>query len=112
MVSLNRDALTEKVLAGDRISSDEALQLYRFPLEELGGLANARRDLAKSKSYGGGGRGIVTHILDRKNKYTKVFNVFCKFFAVYLSEKNENHCLLFLSQNEHKLNEISATSGG
>ena len=43
MVSLNRDALTEKVLAGDRISSDEALQLYRFPLEELGGLANAAR---------------------------------------------------------------------
>ena len=79
MVSLNRDALTEKVLAGDRISSDEALQLYRFPLEELGGLANARRDLAKSKSYGGRGREIVTYIVDRNINYTNVCNVYCKF---------------------------------
>ena len=53
MVSLNRDALTEKILEGARISTDDALELYRSPLEELAALANARRDLAKAKSYGG-----------------------------------------------------------
>src|SRR5512132_3276903 len=34
MVSLNRDALTEKILEGARISTDDALELYRSPLEE------------------------------------------------------------------------------
>ena len=51
MVSLNRDGLTEKVLAGERISTDEALGLYRLPLEQVGALANARRDLAKAKFF-------------------------------------------------------------
>ncbi len=60
MVSLNRDGLTGKVLAGERISVDEALELYRLPLEEVGALANARRDLAKAKSYSGRGCEIVT----------------------------------------------------
>ena len=53
MVSINRDALTEKILAGARISTQDALELYGWPLEELGMLANARRDLAKAKSYSG-----------------------------------------------------------
>ena len=65
MVSLNRDGLTEKVLAGERISTDEALGLYRLPLEQVGALANARRDLAKAKSYSGRGCNIVTYIVDR-----------------------------------------------
>src|SRR5919108_153217 len=53
MVALNRDTLTGKILEGARISSDDALELYRWPLEELAALANARRDLAKATSYGG-----------------------------------------------------------
>src|SRR2546422_950574 len=111
MVSLNRDALTEKVLAGDRISSDEALQLYRFPLEELGGLANARRDLAKSKSYGGRGSEIVTYIVDRNINYTNVCNVYCKFCAFYRTEKDEDHYVLSREQLDQKLDELTAAGG-
>ncbi len=44
MVSLNRDALTERVLAGKRISPAEAVQLYQLPLEELGVLADENDD--------------------------------------------------------------------
>ena len=51
----------ERVLAGERISTDDALELYRWPLEELGALANARRDLAKAKSYRGRGRETCWH---------------------------------------------------
>ena len=40
MVSLNRDALTERIFAGERISRDDALELYRWPLEELGALSD------------------------------------------------------------------------
>ncbi len=111
MVSLNRDALTEKVLAGDRISSDEALHLYQFPLEELGGLANARRDLAKAKSYGGRGREIVTYIVDRNINYTNVCNVYCKFCAFYRTEKDEDHYVLSFEQIDQKLDELSAAGG-
>jgi cyclic dehypoxanthinyl futalosine synthase len=111
MVSLNRDGLTEKVLAGERISTDEALELYHWPLEELGALANARRDLAKAKSYGGRGREIVTYIVDRNINYTNVCNVYCKFCAFYRTEKDEDHYVLSFEQIDQKLDELSAVGG-
>src|SRR5881392_2024891 len=111
MVSLNRDALNDKVLEGARISSDEALQLYQLPLEELGALANVRRDLAKEKSYGGHGREIVTYIVDRNINYTNVCNVYCKFCAFYRTERDEDHYVLSFEQIDQKLDELSAVGG-
>jgi len=111
MVSLNGDGLTEKVLAGERISTDEALELYRLPLEELGALANARRDLAKAKSYAGRGREIVTYIVDRNINYTNVCNVYCKFCAFYRTEKDEDHYVLSFEQIDQKLDELSSVGG-
>lgn len=111
MVSLNRDWLAEKVLAGERISSDEALELYHFPLEELGALANARRDLAKANSYDGHGREIVTYIVDRNINYTNVCNVYCKFCAFYRTERDEDHYVLSFEQIDQKLDELTAAGG-
>jgi cyclic dehypoxanthinyl futalosine synthase len=111
MVSLNRDALNDKVLEGERISSDEALLLYRLPLEELGALANARRDLTKTKSYGGRGREIVTYIVDRNVNYTNVCNVYCKFCAFYRTERDDDHYVLSFEQLDQKLDELSAAGG-
>src|SRR5438445_861847 len=111
MVSLNRDALTEKILAGARISIDDALELYRWPLEELAALANARRDLAKANSYGGSGREIVTYIVDRNINYTYVCNVYCKFCAFYRPERDEDHYVLSFEQLDQKLDELTAAGG-
>jgi len=111
MVSLNRDALTEKILEGARISTDDALELYRSPLEELAALANARRDLAKAKSYGGRGREIVTYIVDRNINYTNVCNVYCKFCAFYRTERDEDHYVLSFDQLDQKLDELTAAGG-
>jgi cyclic dehypoxanthinyl futalosine synthase len=111
MVSLNGDGLTEKVLAGERVSTDEALELTRLPLEELGALANARRDLAKAKSYAGRGREIVTYIVDRNINYTNVCNVYCKFCAFYRTEKDEDHYVLSFEQIDQKLDELSSVGG-
>ena len=111
MVSLNRDALTERILAGERISTDDALELYRWPLEELGALANARRDFAKAKSYGGRGGEIVTYIVDRNINYTNVCNVYCKFCAFYRTERDEDHYMLSFEQIDQKLDELSAVGG-
>ena len=111
MVSLNRNGLTDKVLEGKRISPEEALELYRLPLEELGALANARRNLVKEKSYGGRGREIVTYIADRNINYTNVCNVYCKFCAFYRTERDEDHYVLSREQLDQKLDELS-TAGG
>ncbi len=111
MVSLNRDGLTGKVLAGERISVDEALELYRLPLEEVGALANARRDLAKAKSYSGRGCEIVTYIVDRNINYTNVCNVYCKFCAFYRTEKDDDHYVLSFEQIDRKLDELSSVGG-
>ena len=111
MVSVNRDALTEKVLAGERISEDDALELYGWSLEDLGALANARRDLAKAKSYSGHGREIVTYIVDRNINYTNVCNVYCKFCAFYRTERDEDHYVLSFEQIDQKLDELTAADG-
>jgi cyclic dehypoxanthinyl futalosine synthase len=111
MVSINRDALSEKVFAGERISPDDALELYRWPLEELGVLANARRDLAKEPAYDGHGREIVTYIVDRNINYTNVCNVYCKFCAFYRTERDEDHYVLSFEQIDQKLDELSAAGG-
>src|SRR5437868_3240001 len=111
MVSLNQNALSDKVLEGARISSDEALRLYQLPLEELGALGNARRNLAKAKSYGGRGREIVTYIVDRNINYTNVCNVYCKFCAFYRTERDEDHYVLSFEQIDQKLDELSAADG-
>jgi len=111
MVSLNRDALCAKVVEGKRISPDEAMQLYQLPLEELGALADVRRNLAKEKAYGGRGREIVTYIADRNINYTNVCNVYCKFCAFYRTERDEDHYVLSLEQIDQKLDELSAVGG-
>src|SRR5262249_60373076 len=111
MVSLNRNGLTDKVLEGKRISRDEALELYRLPLEELGALANARRNLAKEKSYGGRGREIVTYIADRNINYTNVCKVYSKVCPFYRNQRDEEHYVLFREPPDTKMEQLSAPGG-
>ena len=111
MVALGRDKLTEQVLAGERISVADALELYGWPLADLGALANARRDLAKRESYNSRGCEIVTYIVDRNINYTNVCNVYCKFCAFYRTEKDDDHYVLSREQLDQKLDELSAAGG-
>src|ERR1700719_870333 len=103
--------VVEKVLDGERISPADALELYRWPLEELGVLANERRRQAKRLSYNGGGNEIVTYIVDRNINYTNVCNVYCKFCAFYRTEKDDDHYVLSREQLDQKLDELSAAGG-
>src|SRR4051812_11412039 len=112
MVALAAEqTLTDKVLAGERISADEALELYRLPLAELGALANARRELAKRDSFAGRGNDVVTYIVDRNINYTNVCNVYCKFCAFYRTEKDDDHYVLSFEQFDQKLDELTAEGG-
>ena len=111
MVSINNEALIDKVVSGERIAPDDALLLYEWPLEELGALADHRRQLAKRSSYNGSGNEIVTYIVDRNINYTNVCNVYCKFCAFYRTEKDDDHYVITFEQLDQKLDELCTVGG-
>ncbi|MEO7933602.1 MAG: cyclic dehypoxanthinyl futalosine synthase [Chthoniobacterales bacterium] len=108
---ISEDSAIEKVLAGERISAAEAMELYRLPLPELGWLADQRRQQKKAAAYGGRGNEVVTYIIDRNINYTNVCNVYCKFCAFYRTEKDEDHYVLTHEQIDQKIEELSAIGG-
>jgi len=105
------DELLQKVWDGQRISQAEALRLYHLPLEELGALADRRRQLAKKNAYGGRGNEIVTYNVDRNVNYTNVCNVYCKFCAFYRTEKDDDSYVITFDEMDRKIEETVALGG-
>ena len=71
------DTIAAKVRAGERVSADEALELYRrAPTALLGRLA----DRIRARKHPDG---IVTYIIDRNVNYTNVCVAKCNFCAFY-----------------------------
>ena len=105
------DTLLQKVWDGLRIDQAEALRLYQLPLEELGALADRRRQLAKAPAYDGRGNEIVTYIVDRNINYTNVCNVYCKFCAFYRVEKDDDAYVITHAELDTKIEETVAQGG-
>jgi cyclic dehypoxanthinyl futalosine synthase len=105
------DELLQKVWDGQRINPAEALRLYSLPLEELGALADRRRQLAKAKDFNGRGNDIVTYIVDRNVNYTNVCNVYCKFCAFYRTEKDDDAYVITFDEMDKKIAETIALGG-
>ena len=105
------DELLQKVWDGQRINAAEALRLYHLPLEELGALADHRRQLARKNSHDGRGNEIVTYIVDRNINYTNVCNVYCKFCAFYRVEKDDDSYVITLPEIDQKIEETIALGG-
>ncbi|MGA2686110.1 MAG: cyclic dehypoxanthinyl futalosine synthase [Verrucomicrobiota bacterium] len=105
------DELLQKVWDGRRINPVEALRLYQLPLEELGALADRRRQLAKAKDFGGRGNDLVTYIVDRNVNYTNVCNVYCKFCAFYRVEKDDDAYVITFDEMDKKIEETIALGG-
>jgi len=103
--------LLQKVWAGERIDQAEARRLYGLPLEELGALADRRRQLAQAKRHQGRGNEIVTYIVDRNVNYTNVCNVYCKFCAFYRTEKDADAYVITLEEMDRKIEETLALGG-
>ncbi len=110
-VIISAETTISKVLAGERISGAEAMELYRLPLAELGWLADERRQQQKALAYGGRGNEIVTYIIDRNINYTNVCNVYCKFCAFYRTERDADHYVLTHDEIDEKIEELSAIGG-
>jgi len=105
------DDLLQKVWNGERIDRAEAHRLGALPLEELGALADRRRQLAKAKAYNGRGNEIVTYNVDRNVNYTNVCNVYCKFCAFYRTEKDDDSYVISRAEMDQKIEETLALGG-
>src|SRR5438128_11393209 len=105
------DDLLQKVRDGGRITQAEGVRLYHLPLEELGALADRRRELAKETSYEGRGNEVVTYIVDRNVNYTNVCNVYCKFCAFYRTEKDTDAYVISFDELDQKIAETLALGG-
>jgi cyclic dehypoxanthinyl futalosine synthase len=103
--------VVETVLDGERITADDAMELYKLPLGELGQLADKRRQMAKAKAFRGRGNEIVTYIVDRNINYTNVCNVYCKFCAFYRTERDSDHYVLSHAEIDQKIDELVAIGG-
>jgi len=105
------DQLLQKVWDGKRIDQVDALRLHRLPLEELGALADRRRQLRKVEAYQGRGNEIVTYIIDRNINYTNICNVYCKFCAFYRTEKDDDAYVITKEEIDRKIEETIALGG-
>jgi cyclic dehypoxanthinyl futalosine synthase len=105
------DELLQKVWDGGRINPSEAAQLYWLPLEQLGSLADRRRQLARASAYDGCGNEIVTYIVDRNINYTNVCNVYCKFCAFYRLESDPDSYVITFNELDRKIEETLAQNG-
>jgi cyclic dehypoxanthinyl futalosine synthase len=105
------ESLIDRVIEGERITPEDALELYRLPLEELGALADHRRKLALADAFDGKGNEIVTYIIDRNVNYTNVCNVYCKFCAFYRTEKDADSYVITHEEMDAKLDELTEAGG-
>ncbi len=103
--------LLQKVWNGERIDAAEARRLYPLPLEELGALADRRRQLARAATHDHRGNDIVTYIVDRNVNYTNVCNVYCKFCAFWRSEKDADSYVITHAEMDRKIEETLALGG-
>jgi cyclic dehypoxanthinyl futalosine synthase len=103
--------LLQRVWNGERVGREEALRLYGLPLEDLGMLADRRRQIAKARAYDGRGNEIVTYIVDRNVNYTNVCNVYCKFCAFYRVDGDPEAYVISREDLDRKLAETEALGG-
>jgi cyclic dehypoxanthinyl futalosine synthase len=97
-------SVEEKVLDGVRITPDEARELYRLPLPELGALADAVRQRKHPER-------MVTYIIDRNINYTNVCDVYCTFCAFMREEKDDDSYVLTKEQVGAKIQELVDIGG-
>src|SRR3954454_583536 len=105
------DEVLQKVWDGGRVNQAEALRLYSLPLEELGSLADRRRQLLRAQAHSGRGNEVVTYIVDRNVNYTNVCNVYCKFCAFWRTEKDTDSYVISFEEMDRKIEETIALGG-
>ncbi len=103
---MTTDRIAAKARAGERLSGEEALHLYReAPPGLLGRLADAIR---ASKHPGR----VVTYIIDRNVNYTNVCVAKCRFCAFYRQVGSSEGYVLGFEDVFRKIDETMEVGGG
>ena len=98
-------AIADKVRSGERITADEALELYRSaPTALLGQLADGIRARKHPDR-------IVTYIIDRNVNYTNVCVAKCNFCAFYRPVGSSEGYVLGFDEIFRKIDETIAVGG-
>ena len=99
------ESTRKKVLAGERVSREEAVALLRAgELLELGALADAVRQRLHPE-------GVVTYIIDRNINYTNVCTAQCAFCAFYRDLPSADGYVLGKAQLAQKIEETLELGG-
>lgn len=99
------DSIQAKIIADERITPDEAVDLMeRESLVDLGALA----DLVRRRKHPDR---VVTYIIDRNVNYTNVCNAFCNFCAFYRPPHHEEGYVLSAKEIERKIRETYDLGG-
>jgi len=99
------EQIAARVRAGERVSADEALELYRrAPTALLGRLA----DRIRARKHPDG---IVTYIIDRNVNYTNVCVAKCNFCAFYRPVGSSEGYVLGFDELFRKIDETIAVGG-
>src|SRR5713101_2088070 len=99
------EAIAARVRAGERVTEDETLELYRrAPTALLGRLA----DSVRARKHP---NGIVTYIIDRNVNYTNVCVAKCNFCAFYRPVGSAEGYVLGFDELFRKIDETIAVGG-
>jgi cyclic dehypoxanthinyl futalosine synthase len=99
------DAVADKVLAGERISGDEFLQLAQSSdLYRLGFLADAMRRRLHPEP-------LVTYVIDRNINYTDICISACKFCAFFKAPDDHSGTILTNEELAQKIEETKSLGG-
>ena len=99
------DRITDNVRAGERLSANDALELYRHaPTALLGQLANEVRRRKHAD-------GVVSYIIDRNVNYTNVCVAKCNFCAFYREVGSADGYVLGFDEIFRKIDETIAVGG-
>ena len=99
------DHIADKVRAGERVTAEEALALYRdAPTAVLGRLADGIRSRKHDD-------GVVSYIIDRNVNYTNVCVAKCRFCAFYRPVGSSDGYVLGFDELFRKIDETLAVGG-
>lgn len=96
--------LVAKAASGERLSADEAVQLYDLPLFELAAAANAVRQKRTNPE-------IVTYLIDRNINYSNICSVGCSFCGFYRTRRQDDAYTLSFEQISQKIKELEDVGG-
>ena len=97
-------SLLSKAAAGERLTADEAVELYRLPLFDLAAAADAVRRRRTDPA-------TVSYLIDRNVNYSNVCNVGCSFCGFYRTRRQDDAYTHTYEELSQKVAELEAVGG-